>query len=132
MKILLLEPNRMLAQQYIRYLEKEGFEVTWCENAQDGIATADELHPDLVIVELLLAGHSGIEFLYEYRSYADWLNIPVIILSGINQSSSGVASITLKELGVAAYLYKPETSLDKIGQQIRRCFDEDITAKKTA
>ena len=120
----------MLAQQYIRYLENEGYAITWCENAQDGVAAADELHPDLVLVELLLAGHSGIEFLYEYRSYADWLNVPVVILSGVSQARSGVADAILKELGVSAYLYKPETSLDQLGLQLRRCLGK--ASKKVA
>jgi DNA-binding response OmpR family regulator len=120
MKVLLLEPNRILAQQYSRYLEKEGYKVTWCENAQDGVAAADELHPDLVIVELFLAGHSGVEFLYEFRSYADWLQVPVIILSGVSQTSAGVADATLRELGVEAYLYKPDTSLVQLGNLLRR------------
>jgi len=110
----------MLAEQYIRFLEREGYEVTWCENAQAGVAAADELHPDLIIVELLLAGHSGVEFLFEFRSYADWLNLPVIILSGISQLSSGVSSSTLLELGVSAYLYKPETSLEMLGRNVRK------------
>ena len=124
MKVLLLEPNRMLAQQYMRFLEKEAYEVVWCENAQDGIAVADEQHPDLVLVELLLAGHSGIEFLYEYRSYADWLNVPVLILSGVSQVRSGVKGSILDELGVDAYLYKPETSLEQLGKQVRRSLDQ--------
>lgn len=120
MKILLLEPNRMLAQQYIRFLSNEGYRVAWCENAQHGVAEADALQPDLVIVELLLAGHSGIEFLYEFRSYADWLKVPVLILSGINQLSAGVSDASLDELGVGAYLYKPETSLVQLGRQVRK------------
>ena len=120
MKILLLEPNRMLAEQYVRYLEREAYEVSWCENAQTGVAAADVLRPDLIIVELLLAGHSGIEFLYEFRSYVDWLAVPVVILSGISQWSAGVSDATLADLGVSAYLYKPDTSLDQLGRQVRR------------
>jgi two-component system phosphate regulon response regulator PhoB len=120
MKILLLEPNRILAEQYSRYLEKEGFEVRWCENAQDGVAAADELKPDMVVLELMLAGHSGVEFLYEFRSYVDWLKLPVIILSSVTQASSGVSDATLTELGVAAYLYKPDTALPQLARQMRK------------
>lgn len=110
----------MLAEQYVRYLEREAYEVSWCENAQTGVAAADVLHPDLIIVELLLAGHSGIEFLYEFRSYVDWLAVPVVILSGISQRSAGVSDATLADLGVCVYLYKPDTSLDQLGRQVRR------------
>lgn len=120
MKILLLEPNRILAEQYTRFLENEGYKVMWCENAQDGVAAADNTHPDIVILELLLSGHSGVEFLYEFRSYVDWLILPVIILSSVSQLSSGVSSTTLHELGVTAYLYKSETSLPQLATVLRR------------
>ncbi|MDB5182255.1 MAG: DNA-binding response regulator [Candidatus Saccharibacteria bacterium] len=130
MKILLLEPNRILAEQYSRFLEREGFEVTWCENAQDGVAAADELKPDIVILELLLAGHSGVEFLYEFRSYVDWLKLPVIILSSVTQASSGVSDATLAELGVGAYLYKPKASLSQIARLVRKSLKPEL--KKAA
>ena len=120
MKILLLEPNRILAEQYSRYLEAEGYEIIWCENAQDGVAAADEFRPGLVIAELLLAGHSGVEFMYEFRSYADWLNTPVIILSSISRASAGVTDTTFRNLGVLAFLYKPETTLEELGRSVRR------------
>jgi len=120
MKVLLLEPNRILAEQYCRYLKAKGHVVTWREDAQSGIAAADETAPDVVIAELLLAGHSGVEFLYEFRSYADWINVPVIILSSAPQASIGVPDATLKELGVSSYLYKPDTSLSRLEQVIKR------------
>lgn len=120
----------MLAAQYTRFLEGEEYEVIWCENAQYGVAAADQLQPDLVIVELLLAGHSGVEFMYEFRSYVDWLNVPVIILSGITRSSAGVSEETLLELGVDAYLYKPETSLAQLSRSVRRALG--VAQKKLA
>jgi len=119
MNILLLEPNRLLARQYKAYLEGEGHEVMWRQNAQTGIGAADESKPDLVIVELLLAGHSGIEFLYEFRSYGDWLNIPIILMSSVVQEIAGVSETALDELGVGAYLYKPELTLERLGRTIR-------------
>jgi DNA-binding response OmpR family regulator len=120
MNILLLEPNRLLARQYIAYLEGEGNRVAWHQDAQGGIAAADSLKPDLVIAELLLAGHSGIEFLYEFRSYSDWLGLPVIVLSNVRRSSLSLPEGALEELGVAAFLYKPDLSLKRLGQIIAK------------
>ncbi len=120
MKILLLEPNRLLAQQYCSFFTQKGHEVAWREDAQSGIVAADESAPDIAIVELLLAGHSGVEFLYEFRSYADWLNVPAIILSSAPKSSTGVPDSTFEELGVSSYLYKPETSLKQLEHAIKR------------
>jgi len=119
MIILLLEPNRLLANQYKGYLENEGHKVIWKLNAQTGIGAADEQKPDVVIVELLLAGHSGVEFLYEFRSYSDWVNVPVILMSSVVQSAAGLSDGALQELGVNAYLYKPELSLEQLGRTLK-------------
>ena len=121
--VLLLEPNRLLAKQYTAFLTQAGHEVIWHENAQSAISAADGTKPDVVVVELLLAGHSGIEFLYEFRSYGDWQKVPVIILSSVTQQEAAVPNLTLKELGVVAYLYKSQTSLDKLGSQIEKVLE---------
>ena len=120
MKILLIEPNRILAQQYCSFFSSKGYEIAWREDAQSGIVAADESAPDVVIVELLLAGHSGVEFLYEFRSYADWLRVPAIILSSATKPAMGLPDSTLIELGVSSYLYKPETSLDKLERAVKK------------
>lgn len=116
--ILLLEPNRLLANQYKRFLEDSGYRVTWCQNAQNGINLADSEAPDIVIIELLLAAHSGIEFLYEFRSYSEWKQIPAIILSRVPRADISASDRVFKDLGVLAYLYKPETSLKRLGQKL--------------
>jgi len=88
-----------------------GHGVSHVTTAQRGILAADAVTPDVVVVELQLVGHSGIEFLYEFRSYVDWRHVPVIILSHVSPQEFRVNETLLKRLGVAAYHYKPRTSL---------------------
>lgn len=120
MKILLIEPNRLLAGQYCSYFAAKGYDISWREDAQSGIVAADESTPDVVIVELLLAGHSGVEFLYEFRSYADWMSVPAVILSSATKPAMGLPESTLIELGVSSYLYKPNTSLEKLERIVKK------------
>ncbi|HTB48920.1 MAG TPA: response regulator [Verrucomicrobiae bacterium] len=110
--ILLVEPDRVLAETYYRALTSARHKVVVCAGAQAAILAADERKPDLVILELQLIEHSGIEFLYEFRSYGDWQTIPVIIHSQVPPGEFTTNRGLLKdELGVQAYLYKPHTSL---------------------
>lgn len=127
MHILLIEPSRLLAEQYCRFFEQRGHSVSWRQDAQGGVVAADECKPDIVIVELLLAGHSGVEFLYEFRSYADWLNVPALFLSNVRRESAGLKPDVLEQLGVSAYLYKPETSLRKLELSIQKAFASEAS-----
>ena len=112
MKIVLLEPDKVLADTYRQLLMSDGHKVVMCATAQAAIFAADELGPDLIITELQLTSHSGIEFLYEFRSYDDWVNVPVLILTNVPAGEfAGSWDLLKNELGVAAYHYKPLTSL---------------------
>jgi DNA-binding response OmpR family regulator len=115
MQILLVEPDRVLAKTYAEVLIAAGHHVVAAATAQSAVQAADAVVPDLVILELQLIEHSGIEFLYEFRSYVDWQDIPVLIHSHVPPAEFNDAAQQLKtELGVRAYLYKPHTSLREL------------------
>ena len=121
MNILLIEPDKVLAKTYSRLLKGRGDRVAVANTAQQAVIKADNSKPDLVILELQLVSHSGIEFLYEFRSYPDWQKIPVIINSSVPAiefigSSNGLSG----ELSITRYLYKPNTSL----RQLLRAVEE--------
>jgi DNA-binding response OmpR family regulator len=114
-RILLIEPDRRLAETYAKTLVAAGHKVTARTGAQSAITAADGAKPDLVILELQLIEHSGVEFLYEFRSYPEWQNIPVIIQTVVPPGEFADNWQLLKrELGVKAYLYKPQASLGQL------------------
>ncbi|HEY4963997.1 MAG TPA: response regulator [Candidatus Saccharimonadales bacterium] len=122
--VLLIEPDKVLARTYKEALEEGDFKVEVVGGAQAAINSADHAQPDIVVVELQLAGHSGFEFLYEFRSYQEWQNIPVLILSAVpSQEFADNWALIQRELGVVDYLYKPTTSLkkliDKLSDQLK-------------
>jgi DNA-binding response OmpR family regulator len=114
--ILLVEPDKVLARTYVRALQGAGFKVVWAANAQAAIRATDKHRPSLIILELQLAEHGGVEFIYELRSYPDWQRLPVLILSMVPQVESGMSDMARQKLGVVAYYYKPGTSLEQLVQ----------------
>lgn len=114
-RILLIEPDRLLAENYVQALKSAGHQVNAASGAQAAIVTADAATPDLVVLELQLVEHSGIEFLYEFRSYPDWQNIPVVIQTHVPRNEfTDNWQLLQGELGVRGYLYKPRTSLREL------------------
>lgn len=114
-KVLIVEPDRIVARCMKAELKKRSFSVEITANADQAIAIADEFQPDIVITELSLAGHSGTEFLYEFRTYTDWDPVPIVVYSSIKLSDIIIESQDWKQLNIAEYLYKPEESLDRLG-----------------
>ena len=121
-KLLLIEPDRVLADTYRRALQAVGHSVVMCASAQSAIFAADEITPDLVILELQLIGHSGIEFLYEFRSYSEWQSIPIIINSQVPPAEfSDSWAILKQELQIEGFLYKPATTLKSLLRSVDGC-----------
>ena len=123
--VLLVEPDQVLAKIYNQALRQAGYKVTHVFYAQQAVEAADKKAPNVVICEIQLISHSGIEFLYEFRSYGDWRNIPVLILSSVpplefSRSLKGLS----EDLGVTKYLYKPKTNLAELISAVDSLIDK--------
>jgi DNA-binding response OmpR family regulator len=113
--VLIVEPDRKLARIFATALERAGHSTQCAALAQDAISAADERRPDLVLLELQLVAHGGIEFLYEFRSYADWQDVPVIIVSHVPPTEfAGSRELLYDRLGVRQYHYKPGLTLQAL------------------
>lgn len=124
--ILLIEPDKILSQQVAEYLTQKGYEVQPVQSAQEAIVAADKRTPDIIIMELLLARHSGIEFLYEFRTYGEWQKVPVIVLSRVAQSDLNINQKAAEDLGISHILYKPQLKLSRLHDYV-----EDLVSKGT-
>jgi DNA-binding response OmpR family regulator len=114
MNVLIIEPDRILAAAYKRAFDQAAYQTRICNDAQTAVALIDKLAPDAVILELQLAGHSGIEFLHEFRSYDDWAEIPVFIYSKVPEYRFKVEPATWQAFGVRHYFYKPEITVSQL------------------
>ena len=117
-QILLIESDRLIADNIKKVLKKAGFSVDWQVDPQAALDVADKNLPDLIIVDLALAGHGGVEFLYEFRSYPDWREVPVVIFSSLSAEELKEDITGLGHLNINAYHYKPNTSLSELVKSV--------------
>lgn len=118
--VLLIEPNASLADVYQKFLKSLDYEVVVVASAQSAINAADKVLPDVVLLELQLVEHNGVAFLHEFRSYAEWQNVPVIVNTLVPPNRIAIVEKALKrDFGVVAVLYKPQTSLQDLQRAIK-------------
>jgi DNA-binding response OmpR family regulator len=124
MHILLLEPNTLLAKSYTQAFQLAGHTVGHATGAQAAVDVADKQTPDVVVVELQLPQHTGLEFLHEFRSYPEWQDVPVVVHSMLPPSqSAAVANVLRRDLGVRIMLYKPRTTLQQLLRAVREAVE---------
>jgi DNA-binding response OmpR family regulator len=127
MNILIIEPDKVLSNIYINAFKNLGLDIYIAKSAQAALTLADGYPPSLVILEIQLVEHSGIEFLYEFRSYSEWKEIPIIIYSCIPvQEFNNNWQILKQEIGIEDYLYKPKTNLKQLIKLIK-----EVTSKQS-
>lgn len=117
-KIVIVEDNVALADIYKTRLELLGYK---CLVAYDGIAAMYTIHkelPDLVLLDLMVPAIAGDEVLKRTRA-TDWgKDIPIHIVSNLNEED---APAGLRDLGIEGYTVKidmKEDDLDKIVTEI--------------
>ncbi len=116
-KIVIVEDNVSLAEIYKTRLELLGYK---CIVAADGIAALyfiQKEQPDLVLLDLMVPDIAGDQILVRMRA-SDWgKNIPVLIISNLNEAD---APAGLRELGIVDYIVKANLSDDQIDQIVNR------------
>jgi DNA-binding response OmpR family regulator len=118
MRILVLETDKLLARNICNHLELFDYRTDWQVDPQEAIISVDVEPVDLVVMDVILAARSGIEFLYEFRSYPDWASVPVIIYSSVPAREVGESVAGFEQLNIKSYLYKPTTPIAQLVKSV--------------
>ncbi len=103
-KILLIEDTREILENFTEYLEMHGYEVHAADNGKGGVVLADEISPDLIICDALMAEMDGFEVLELIRKSAKTAEIPFIFSTSLSEKIDRTEAL---EMGADDYLVKP-------------------------
>lgn len=120
MKVLLIEDDKDLNDLLSYNLSKNGFDVIESYDANEGLIQLDNVKFNIIILDLMLPGLKGLDFLKLIRNKENTKNIPVIITSAKNTEQDIIYAL---EQGADDYLTKPfsmEMLIAKINTILRR------------
>jgi two-component system, OmpR family, phosphate regulon response regulator PhoB len=103
-RVLIIEDERALTDVLVYNLEREGYEALVAHDGTEGLRKAQMVLPDLVLLDLMLPGLSGIDVCRELRSGERTRDIPIIILSAKAEETDQVVGFSL---GADDYVTKP-------------------------
>ena len=103
LKILVVEDDKWLAEQFCRTIDAAGYQSNLALNAIDAIKIIDESCPDVIIFDVLLTGSTAFALLGELQSYCDTGQIPVILCTNI---ASDLEIKNLNDYGVKRIIDK--------------------------
>ncbi len=114
MQILIIDSDKTTTDLLSKEFKSLDYSYVCIDSASKAIKFADKNKPDAVITELTLPGHSGTEFIYEFRTYKDWSSVPIIIFSSVSLSKRVTDSRDWKLLNIYNYLQKSKNSIKEV------------------
>ena len=115
-KIVIIEDDSGLAEALQENLSAKGFVVRTAGTGEDGLELIKESHPDLILLDSLLPGMSGIEVLEALKPIREKNNIPVIMLSNLDNPDDLKAA---RAYDIEEYLIKTDWRLDDVISKIK-------------
>ncbi|MSU75081.1 MAG: response regulator [Candidatus Magasanikbacteria bacterium] len=117
--ILIVEDELPLLRALTQKFEKEGFVILQAKDGVEGLAMAKSHHPDLILLDLLLPGLSGMEILRDLRRDEWGVSVPVIILTNLSDSEKVAEALTHD---VGDYLVKSDWMLADLVKKVHDKF----------
>lgn len=111
--ILIVEDDRFIGEMYVRSLKKNGYDVDWMVDGNDGLIAARNKTYDLILLDVMLPERRGSDILEALRGGAEDL-IPkskVIVLTNFEQDDESRMAMEKKADG---YLIKAEITPSKL------------------
>lgn len=102
-KVLLVEDDAWLAEMEQSVLSEAGYEVLVAPHALAAIEFIDTSVPDVIILDVLLAGSTAFSLLNELQSHSDTSSVPIILCTNLAEQFT---SSQLKQYGVKRIVNK--------------------------
>jgi two-component system phosphate regulon response regulator PhoB len=118
--LLLVEDDRALADLLMWHFDREGYDVVRTADGDEALLLAEERTPDLVILDWMIEGVSGIEVCRRLRRRPETAHVPIIMLTARGEESDRIRGL---ETGADDYVTKPFSPrelLARVGAVLRR------------
>jgi two-component system phosphate regulon response regulator PhoB len=119
-RLLLVEDDRALADLVTFHFERAGYSVTRTGDGEEALILVDEIKPDIILLDWMIEGISGIEVCRRLRRRATSANTPIIILTARGEESDRIRGF---ETGADDYVTKPFSPRElvaRVGAVLRR------------
>lgn len=116
-KVAVVEDDMAIAQMYRVKFQSLGWTVQTASNGKLGLELAEEMKPDIILLDLMMPEMTGDEMLQELRKQPWGEKIKVIILTNMGEQEAPAA---LKELGVTKFIVKAEMTPRQVAALVQQ------------
>jgi len=118
--ILMVEDDEHIAYILRFLLERNGFAVEQAADGRQALARLAQPPPDLVLMDIMLPYHDGLELLERLRAEPGWRTVPVLMLTAKAREADIVQALDLGANDYVTKPFQPEEVLARVRRVLRR------------
>ena len=131
-QVVVVDDDDPLRTELVEVLETAGYRVAGLASAAETLARFDELQPDLIVLDMMMPGMDGFEFLSRVRAHPAGARVPVLIHSVLGGTlARSIDAASARELGVAGVVPK-SGDIESLLEHVRRIMDRGVSSETTA
>ena len=109
--VLLCDDEEVLRSLVRATLDDDGYSILEARDGDESLELARSVRPDLIVLDMMMPGRSGLDVLQELRKDPELENTPVVMLTARARQSDRDAAVAA---GADRYLSKPFSPLELI------------------
>lgn len=121
-KVAIIEDDQAIAQMYRIKFEAEGYSVETAENGKLGLELAENMQPDIILLDLMMPEMNGAEMLTKLRATSWGKNIKVIVLTNMGEQE---VPEEVKKLGVSAVILKADMTPRQVAELVKKQLEQN-------
>ncbi|USN95241.1 MAG: response regulator [Candidatus Nomurabacteria bacterium] len=116
-KVAIVEDDQAIAQMYRIKFEAEGYDVDTAENGLLGLELAENMKPDIILLDLMMPEMNGSEMLAKLRATSWGRNIKVVVLTNMGEQE---IPEEIKQLNVSAVILKADMTPKQVADLVKK------------
>ena len=119
-RILVVDDEPDISALVAYHLARESYVVRTANTGDEALEALERERPDLIVLDLMLPGMTGLEVLQAVRSRPDTSEVPVILLTARREESDRIEGLRLGADDYVAKPFSPEELVLRVGAVLRR------------
>jgi two-component system, OmpR family, alkaline phosphatase synthesis response regulator PhoP len=124
-KILVVDDEPDILEILAYNLKKEGFQVTTANNGEEGLKKAEEVMPDLIILDIMMPQMDGVEVCRHIRNRREFDNTLIAFLTAREEDYSQIAALDVGGDDYITKPIKPRVLMSRVKALLRRSARSD-------
>ncbi|MCA9326708.1 response regulator [Candidatus Saccharibacteria bacterium] len=116
-KVAIIEDDITISQMYRFKFEAEGYQVETASNGKLGLALAEEMKPDIILLDLMMPEMNGDEMLQKLRAKPWGKTMKVVVLTNMGEQE---IPEEVKQMGVVAVILKADMTPRQVAELVKQ------------